>query len=418
MAKIFTELSPNQRAAIGTPCRKCGVGEYRERSGKFGPWVQCSRYECGDKVHRPRGCHAPKDEPQAPAEIDQEMAQAANLPEMPETPEIKEELPMPAAGSLESTIIALVKPHIDAALGTVKVDAGSVLAEVKSQITEEIARLRNAAPAVIEIKRDGAEPARVEGAHYLLPRLIKLLAAGHHVYLWGPAGTGKTTAAMMAADALGREYELDTLDRTTFRSNIQGFLRPDGTPQETAFSRCWSSGKVYVCDEADNAPANVQNLFSSALANGHAPLAWGQVSRQPSFGFVGTGNSPFAPTTQFPDRLPGSFAFMDRLYFMHWPLDGAIEARACGISAPEIPARRDDWTCSAVQWGTWVRTVRSWAESNAPRIVVGQRASLIGLQALACGETPEEVAHGLVFRGADAELTRKALSACPLPGAR
>src|SRR3990167_4954049 len=73
MAKIFTELSPNQRAAIGTPCRKCGVGEYRERSGKFGPWVQCSRDECGDKVHRPRGCHAPKDEPQAPAEIDQEM---------------------------------------------------------------------------------------------------------------------------------------------------------------------------------------------------------------------------------------------------------------------------------------------------------------------------------------------------------
>ena len=34
-----------------------------------------------------------------------------------------------------------------------------------------------------------------------LKKLVKLLGAGMHVYLWGPAGSGKTTAALMAARA-------------------------------------------------------------------------------------------------------------------------------------------------------------------------------------------------------------------------
>jgi hypothetical protein len=49
--------------------------------------------------------------------------------------------------------------------------------------------------------------------------------------------------------------------------------------------------------------------------------------------------------------------------------------------------------------------------------MVTPRASLAGLKALAIGETPREVADGLVFRGADEALTRKALAACPLPTA-
>jgi len=112
-----------------------------------------------------------------------------------------------------------------------------------------------------------------------------------------------------------------------------------------------------------------------------------------------------------------SAAFADRLYFMYWPLDPAIECRAGGLTPPAPPARVAT-TCTPGEWVTWVRTLRAWAETSMPELMVTPRASLVGLTALACGETPLEVAHGLVFRGADAALVDKALAACPLPGTK
>jgi hypothetical protein len=109
-----------------------------------------------------------------------------------------------------------------------------------------------------------------------------------------------------------------------------------------------------------------------------------------------------------------SAAFADRLYFVHWPLDPAIECRAAGLPVPARPERKER-TCTPAQWVSWVQAIRAWAADNAPTMQVTPRASLVGLQALAAGETPEEAAHGLVFRGADSALVSKALAAVPLP---
>ena len=248
-----------------------------------------------------------------------------------------------------------------------------------------------------------------------MPRLLKLILADFNVYLWGDAGTGKTSAALRALVLLKRQCEIDTLDMSTFRSMIQGYMTPTGEPVHTAFTRCWCDGKGYVADETDNAPGHVQTLFNSALANGHAALAWGNVARKDGFSFIGTGNTPGRPTRAFPDRKPMSAAFMDRLYFVYWPLDEAIEARAAGMMIPNRPARPEPKPIKPSDWVTWVKLVREWAKKEMPTLMVTPRASLAGLQALAIGESCEEVAHALVFRGADNELVHKALHAVPLP---
>ena len=295
------------------------------------------------------------------------------------------------------------------------VDQATVERLVAQRVDARLDELRKAAeaaakPQVIEVKRGKKTVAKVEGGHYLLPRLIKLVAAGFNVYLWGPAGTGKTTAARMAFKALGRESALDTLDPSTFRSMIQGYQTPKGAPVHTTFTRCWTEGHGYIADELDNGPGNVQTLFNSALANGHAPLAWGNVERPETFGFIGTGNTPGRPTRSFPDRRPMSQAFADRLYFFYFPLDEAIECRAAGLPVPVRPPRRRT-TCTPQAWVTFVQRLRAWAEDNAPTMQVTPRASLDGMRALELGENPAEVADGLIFRGCDEELKRKALSA-------
>lgn len=263
-------------------------------------------------------------------------------------------------------------------------------------------------PMVIEVKSPDVPAVKIEGAHYLFPRLLRLISAGFNVFMWGPPGTGKTTAALQVAEALSRKAEIDTLDPTTARSMVQGYMSPNGEPVHNVFTRCWEQGKVYVADEVDLAPGHVQTLFNSALANGHAPLAWGNVEKTEGFSFVATGNTAGRPTAAFPDRRPMSNAFADRLYFLYWPLDPAIECRAVGLTPPPVKKEKKE-SCSPEAWVTFVRSIREWAEDNAPTLSITPRASLLGIRALAAGESPEQVADGLIFRGCDKDLKSKAL---------
>lgn len=267
---------------------------------------------------------------------------------------------------------------------------------------------------IIEIRVPDKEPKKITGAHFLFERLVRLVGAGVHVHLWGPAGTGKTTAALQVAEALSRFAEIDTLDRSTFRSMVQGFMSPNGDKVHTSFTRCWTEGKIYVADECDNAPGAVQTLFNSALANNMASLAWGNEQMAKGFGFVSCGNTPFRPTRNFPDRLPGSGAFMDRLYFMYWPLDRSIMRSYANLPRQAAP-RREYWKVSPESWERWIEGVMDYCERAVPTLAVTPRAAIVGIKALSLGESPEEVADALVFRGADSDMRSKVLSNVPLP---
>lgn len=424
MARIFTTLSASQEAAIGKPCNELGcIGTYHKVSGKFGPFVSCDRYpKCHSKVMR--RTNEPNEAPDAPKapeqQIDNETSPDSPIVSGEPIKPTKEEPNMPQSGSLEQTIINLVKPTINAALAEVQTDASKVLQIVQ----DEMAKLQALKPTIIEIKRDDAPPTKIEGAHFNMERLIRLISAGIPVYTWGPPGTGKSTAALQAAEALGLYYEVDTLDPTTTRSMIQGFMDATRQPSYTAFSRCYTgegveveSGKnkggLYIGEEIDCAPASVQSLKNTAYANGHSPFAWGMRKRGEKFGGVYNGNTPGRPTREFPERKPMSAAFLDRLYFMYWGRDENITRRATGRPLVVSPTR-DTRTCSPGLWSEWCDKILVWKATNAPTLMVTDRAVHVGIRAMAAGEGMLEVAHGMIFRGADEEIVSKALRACPL----
>jgi hypothetical protein len=422
--QVFESLSENQKAAIGQKCKEPNCsGTYVERSGKYGPWVCCdaTMYAIDKhKVYRPRGIavsgKAKQEEtPQAPSVVTTQLAPT----------------PAPiAAGSVEQLLLGAILPSINAQI-EVKVTETLHKAQFEQEqerngkinaLYAELQQIKAQAPLRIEIVREQNQPPKVvEGAHYLLPRLIKLLGAGFNVYLWGPAGSGKSTACLQAGEALGLYHEIDTLDPTTTRSMIQGYIDAQGKPVYTAFSRCYTGegsesaeGGLYIAEEIDNGPAHVQSLKNSSLANGHAPFAWGLRKRSPKFVYACNGNTPGRPTRAFPDRRPMSAAFADRLYFMYWPIDSAIECRAAGLTPTPPPERKED-TCSAETWASWVLKTRNYAAQHAPTLMVTPRATHAGIKALSIGETPSEIAEALVFRGADDEIKAKVLNACPLP---
>lgn len=284
-----------------------------------------------------------------------------------------------------------------------------------ARLEQEIERLAKLAVKEIVVVKDGDKETKLEGVHFMFPRLLTLAMAGIHVYLHGPAGTGKTTAALQVGQALNRNVEIDTLDRSTFASRIQGFLSPHGEKVETAFSRCWTNGGIYVADELDNAPGQVQTLKNSSLANGIAPLAWGNVKKHDNFVYIGCGNTPFRPTAAYPDRQPGSAAFIDRLYFLYWPRDRNLMRSHAGMPNEPRAERPKPRKIENSAWERWCEKAEDWCEQNAPQMKITSRAYWTGVKALACGETPYEVADGMVFRGCDDDLRSKLLNAVPLP---
>lgn len=330
----------------------------------------------------------------------------------PDTEGTDEVIPTPKTDDVQDALAKLIgalQPKAPA------VDMATITAIVNNAVD---AKLTATAKVTLVVERPAVESkVEIESPHPFVARVIRLMEAGLPVYLWGPAGGGKTTAGMQVAKALGRESEIDTLDPSTFRSMVQGYMTPNGDPVHTSFTRCWSTGKLYIADECDNAPGHVQTLYNSALANGHAPLAWGNAERGNGFGFIGTGNTPGRPTREFPDRKPMSAAFADRLYFVHWPLDEQGERMWSGVGGKaknQIPSTTGR-QINGSAWVDFVQNLREWAKANAPTLMITPRASITGLKALACGESPEQVADGLIFRGADSELRSKALAAVRMP---
>ena len=323
---------------------------------------------------------------------------------------IKRESRKAAPGSIDAVIDA----RIDARL-----EGFEPSASVSEETVRRIVREEAVQTTQITITRIDGSTAKVEGSHYNFERLINLYRAGiRAVYIWGPAGTGKTYAAMRVCEALGLNWELEGLDGSSPRSSLFGYRSPTGEPVLTPFLRTFADplGGL-VIDELDGSPGPLQVNLNSALANGHASTAWGAITRGEGFGLWGTGNGPGRPTPAHPERKNMAGAFKDRLYFMHWPLDRNIERRATGRSLVKPPARNGRARDITPQdWGRWIEEIRPWCEKNAPaQIHVSTRAVIEGLKALAAGETPEEVADGLIFKGADDSLVAKALEACPLP---
>ena len=127
-----------------------------------------------------------------------------------------------------------------------KVDAGQV-----REIVEE--RLRGLIlPTRVEVVRNG-DVKPVEGmAHNRLPMVIKVLSAGKHVMMVGPAGTGKSHIAGQAAEALSLESYSISLSPQTPTSAILGYMTATGDHVRSLFREAYEHGGVFHFDEVDN----------------------------------------------------------------------------------------------------------------------------------------------------------------------
>ena len=209
------------------------------------------------------------------------------------------------------------------------------------------------------------------------------------IYLYGPAGTGKTTAAAKVAEALGLPFYFNGAINCAYE--LSGFIDAGGRYQETPFYKAYSGGGVYLFDELDSSMPGAVLAFNAALANGHAAFPVGNVKRHENCIILAAGNTCMRGdgNAQGFQRMKMDAAFRDRFVFLEWGIDDALEASIAASYGDE-------------KFG-WLADVRRWranAEAHGVKdFEITPRATVRGLALLNAGVPREVVVDATVRKG-------------------
>jgi hypothetical protein len=320
-----------------------------------------------------------------------------------------------AGGSdIVGMLAAAMAPRLQSMLQT-KVDAKQVRSIVDDRVADlvesAIAQLEQRLRPVhrLEVRLPDGRIAHVDGAHPKLPEAIQLLQVCNAVYIYGPAGAGKTHAARQISDALNARFVPFQAGKLSTESLIRAFVDAHGKPQDTAFLDAYGSDDTLIfLDEFDRWPTHLQVLLNTALANGYLQARTGNVPRGKNY-ILAAGNTNMRGRDEyFPEAQASEFSTLDRFACLHWPYDTAHEDSIVESINPAPAAK---------SWVAWIRKIRPEAISGKRgKVLATPRAMYDGAKALRLTSlSVETLADAFVFKGIDKATRDYFVNTWPLP---
>lgn len=235
----------------------------------------------------------------------------------------------------------------------------------------------------------GEKVHKIEGlAHKAFPKLLRAVSArtrhdkgALNIWLYGPAGTGKSTAARKLAEAFSLAFH--TNGPVGSQWDIRGFTDAQGKIVETAFRRAWINGGVYCWDEGDGSAPAALIEANGALATGFASFPDGTFQRHPDCIVIINGNlrPGAAPDATYNGRYKQDTAFVNRFVAIEWGIDEDLERALLG--------KLDH---VGEQWVKFVRALRrKITDRGIKGIVVSPRQLQYGIALLDAGAPMEDV---------------------------
>lgn len=270
-------------------------------------------------------------------------------------------------------------------------------------VAELSVQLQNIQPKVTKVIINDRVIKELHGVqHAQFPKVLSALGMRCNMMLVGPAGTGKTTIASNASEALGLAFSSKSCTSQTTESSLVGFINATGHYVTTEFRKRFEDGGVFLLDEVDNANPNVLGVLNSALANGTMAFPDGMVKRHTDFVCIAAGNTyGNGATAEYVGRNPIDAATKDRFVFLDIHIDEMVEQamlNSVGLDA-EVSAR----------WLNVVRTARRNVGTYGLKVVVSPRATMYGASLLKAGWVMQDVVDATVLKGAKPDQQAKIL---------
>lgn len=248
----------------------------------------------------------------------------------------------------------------------------------------------------ITIKVEDAPEIKLDLAHRDLPLLVKLAsgygANGHrqNIYMHGPAGSGKSTAARQTSEVLKLSYGYISLNPQTPDSRLLGYMHAGGEYVKSEFFTRYTEGGVFCIDEIDNAAASLVTTLNGLLENGHGAFPHGVFQRHKDFVCVCTANTiGRGGDVNYPERRALDGAFLERFLFLSWEYDTdltkAIVTGILGSAAPEFMA--------------WINSEARDLQARFPTLIVSPRAHIQGAVLEKMGLSRNQIRPMVIARG-------------------
>lgn len=257
--------------------------------------------------------------------------------------------------------------------------------------TAALEALKTLTPTRLEVTRpDAPAPVSLGLVHKQTPLVLAALTAGVNVYLYGPAGSGKTTLAEKVAQAFGLQAYYAAKVESEYQ--LLGFKDAKGDTVRTQFRDAYENGGVFLFDELDGSAPSAVVALNMALANGVCPFPDGMVKRHEKFVCIAAGNTKLTGATrQYAGRNQLDAASIDRFAFIEFGYDDDLEL---ALAADQ-------------SWAKYVQRVRAVVAERGLSHLVTPRATYDGCKLLAQGIDRTTVAGLVIYKGLDADTVRQ-----------
>jgi hypothetical protein len=235
--------------------------------------------------------------------------------------------------------------------------------------------------------------------HEKFPTLLRACQArtnkGHRLNIWltGPTGSGKTTAAENVAKALGLAFEAESSLDADYK--LMGFRNASGEYVETAFFRRYTQGGIILLDEIDNFDPSALLAVNSATANSFCQFPHGLFQRHPDCIVIACANTwGLGATGDYVGRSKLDAASLDRFQpKIEWPIDEKLERALADRSSARFGHR----------WHNVIQQARTAAKRQGLKIIISPRATFSGIALLETGFTLTETIGMTVTAGLSPE---------------
>jgi AAA domain (dynein-related subfamily) len=273
----------------------------------------------------------------------------------------------------------------------------------------ELVRLHAPAAPTIRVEIGDRPAVEIGRQHFRFPLLLATIAARVPAFLVGPAGTGKTSAAHAAANALGLPFYAISVGPMTSKSDLFGMRDANGVYHESDLVKAATTGGVFLFDEFDAGNPATLTAVNMLLANGSFSTPAGMREKHADFipvfalNTYGTGAS-----REYVGRNQLDAATLDRGAFIDWPLDESLEAALVGVTQAPTPFSIDaGGFITASRWHEIVVSTRAKVKASGLRHIISPRATLYGAAMIAAGIGQEHLVSTLLHKGLDAAAVAK-----------